>query len=469
MAALVPANAEACFGDPPRQTEDPLSPPCVPFFDGDNGGNTWRGVSPDRIDVVLYNDLGVSGDLGSPDVAGDATLVRTIRTQLDYFAARYQLYERTVRVVALASPFGVATADALRRNDALDAIALSPFATAYLGDGDPSAFLEAMANAGVPTVGLFRHQSREFLDASAPYLWTFLPDRSTITALSAGFLCRKLYGRPALAALDPVLQQQTRRIALVRPADPTTALAQLGEQLGAAVDARCGQRLEQHLYTPQAPLLTAQVMLALKLRNVTTVVCYCDPDTLREARAAATGIGYWPEWYLDDATGALDAGGTAHATFGITSQWRGAATAEQIPSRAFLAEDPSGGWDPRWNATAYYTLLTLFNGFQGSGPNLKPQWFERGLFTFSFQNRHNTFVPLGGFGQYSAKAVGAHSWIDSAMAWWWDPTGTAPGGTPAVGCRRVAESGGRRYASEWPTGDADLYTDTAPCTAAVLP
>lgn len=45
-----------CVGDPPRQIEDPHSPPCVPYWAGGNGGATWPGVTADevRIGYVLY-------------------------------------------------------------------------------------------------------------------------------------------------------------------------------------------------------------------------------------------------------------------------------------------------------------------------------------------------------------------------------------------------------------------------------
>jgi len=42
-----------CVGDPPRQTDDPLSPPCVGPYRGDNGGATSMGVSRGTIKVVL--------------------------------------------------------------------------------------------------------------------------------------------------------------------------------------------------------------------------------------------------------------------------------------------------------------------------------------------------------------------------------------------------------------------------------
>src|SRR5687768_12377464 len=41
-----------CVGDPPRQIEDPQSPPCVPYWEGDNGGATYQGVTRDEIRIA---------------------------------------------------------------------------------------------------------------------------------------------------------------------------------------------------------------------------------------------------------------------------------------------------------------------------------------------------------------------------------------------------------------------------------
>ncbi len=39
------ARVRRCVGDPPRQTEDPQSPPCVNYFAGENGGATYMRTS----------------------------------------------------------------------------------------------------------------------------------------------------------------------------------------------------------------------------------------------------------------------------------------------------------------------------------------------------------------------------------------------------------------------------------------
>src|SRR5688572_29673686 len=71
-----------CIGDPPRQTEDPQSPPCVPYFDGDNGGATTAGVTADEIRVVY-----------PLQAFENASLAYTIA---DYFNTRYEFYGRKI-------------------------------------------------------------------------------------------------------------------------------------------------------------------------------------------------------------------------------------------------------------------------------------------------------------------------------------------------------------------------------------
>ncbi len=43
-----------CVGDPPRQIEDPQSPPCIAYWTGNNGGATSPGISGDTITIAAY-------------------------------------------------------------------------------------------------------------------------------------------------------------------------------------------------------------------------------------------------------------------------------------------------------------------------------------------------------------------------------------------------------------------------------
>src|SRR5439155_27088732 len=47
-------STKRCVGRPPRQTEDPMSPPCVAYFNGDNFGATYSGVTASEIRMLFY-------------------------------------------------------------------------------------------------------------------------------------------------------------------------------------------------------------------------------------------------------------------------------------------------------------------------------------------------------------------------------------------------------------------------------
>src|SRR5205823_3189869 len=76
------ARVKRCIGDPPRQIEDPQSPPCVPYFDGDNGGATSPGVTANEIRIA------------APSKDGNV-----FNTLLTFFNQRFQFYGRQLKLV----------------------------------------------------------------------------------------------------------------------------------------------------------------------------------------------------------------------------------------------------------------------------------------------------------------------------------------------------------------------------------
>src|SRR5262249_54240556 len=160
---------------PPHQTEDPLSPPCVAYFDGDNGGATAQGVTGSEIVVVFYLDAASFADcsppdqspaqhtyydLGKPPVPSEQMecYTRILRNWQRYFNDRYQTYKRTVHFWAYLS--GTTATPETRRADAEDIYKkLHPFATIFMINtaGFPADYSGTMAAHHVMyfTGGLF--------------------------------------------------------------------------------------------------------------------------------------------------------------------------------------------------------------------------------------------------------------------------------------------------------------------------
>jgi len=115
-AAVLPPSVKTpstkrCVGNPPRQTEDPLAPPCVASFTGDNFGATYQGVSKEEVRILFYfdnfTDIGTSRgreprpvgeyfDLLDAPAEDEHLFVRMLRGWQRYFNDRFQTYDRFV-------------------------------------------------------------------------------------------------------------------------------------------------------------------------------------------------------------------------------------------------------------------------------------------------------------------------------------------------------------------------------------
>jgi len=485
-----------CVGNPPRQTEDPLSPPCVPFWDHDNGGSTWNGVTKDEIKVVLYNDLGLDGDLNKPwrpsDEAPDhqsdyqtSYLVRTIKAQLRYFQKRYQTYGRTVKLYAQKSQSRLSTTCPQRRGDASRTwTEHSPFASVHFGDGGQCYMEELATEYKVPSFGLNSDVKRGRYERHRPYIWGFFPDQESEAAWSASFVCKKLAGRPAKFAYGEDLKAKQRTFGMIYPrvSDRGPESAELAQLFIKYVKAECGLDLTKPPHKVKTIINSGAqdagaYMSEFKRDGITTVICYCVPVqtelTVPTYQNTATSLDYYPEWYWDHASRMFraiwnqtygDKSGRQRG-FGVSQHWRQPAFREQYHYQAYLQEEPGTVPNTRFNFDIYHLFLNLFQAIQAAGPTLTPDSVEKGMFTFNYLQRNNPYVPTGGYGAYGPDAIGTYTFIDTGMGWWWDPEGTPPGGTTGEGCLRVIREGLRFYPGEWPAGDDDLFRRSGdPCT-----
>jgi hypothetical protein len=475
------ARQKNCYGNPPRQTEDPLSPPCVPFFDGDNGGATWNGVTATEIRVAYYNDFSVSGDLTQPyrpsDETGDQRQyyyqnhVKTVKALLRYFQRRYQTYGRTVRLVGYPSDGGLATTPNQRISETYSIKAeVDPFAIAVLIQNAQTVARPA-AEYHMPVFGWNEDVPAEPYEQNAPYFWSFMPDQQTTAALSGSFICDKLKGRAARWSTDPTLKNLHRKFALVYPEKGQRGpfLIQMARLLVKETK-KCGLDMIVRTFSGNGNEAQQQ-MTEFKRANVTTVICYCIPQlnelTVPQYQNSAEAIAYYPEWYFDDATKMDRAlwqrnyGSQKVNSFGVSYLWRLPKFEQSYPYEAYLQEEPGSAPNLRFNFEIYHVFLNLFEAIQAAGPELTPDTIKRGMFTFRYTDPNNPWVPTGGYGPGGPSR---YTFVDTGIGWWWDPHGTPPGATPGEGCIRVMYAGKRFYPGGWPAGDADMFDARDPCT-----
>ncbi|MFN2614275.1 MAG: hypothetical protein ABR552_05580, partial [Actinomycetota bacterium] len=357
------AREKTCVGSPPHQTEDPLSPPCVAFFNGDNGGSTYTGVTKDAITIAFYNDLSVKGDMNKAwapsDEAPDsqtsfekAYLVRTIKSQLRYFVRHYQTYHRNVIVRAFASKNGITTVCSQRVADSYQVRKdINPFASVHFGDNGQCFLHSQASDFKIPGFGLNADVPISEFNDYHPYVWGFFPPQEVETKLSASFLCRMLAGKKAKFAGDAALRAKARTFGLIEPtsdAQRGPAMYDMAELLKQDAKQECGLNIYSKSYTQGGETNAVGIINDFSQRGITTVICYCVPvpteSTVSTMQNAAQGASYHPEWYWDAASRMFRAvwekqyGDPNAFNFGINYHWRNDAFEQQQWYKAYQSE-----------------------------------------------------------------------------------------------------------------------------------
>ena len=442
-----------CVGNRPRQTEDPLSPPCVAFFRGDNGGATAKGVTRDEIRVVLWSNCNSDGSFTTTevnDIAGDpyGALAR-------YFNERFQTYERRVRVIRAEGTTGQIcnrTAFLQRLAEQVDPFYVVPLPPDFHSSAPEAARLGMMFSMSTP--------ARALTEAHAPLVVGYGHDLEDWAANIVEATCSRLAGRPARFAGDVTMHGRTRSFALDYDVygDPDRRGEQLirdgirrqcGSDAGEVVACRCHSTSE---------------FARLRTSGVTTVVVARVGVSAVTLMAQAEASGWFPEWFLATPH---DVGNNrlfrqmppaqASNSFGLMTQRRLGAPAGQYHQKA-MAEGGCSSCNASTAFFAYEQFLLLFTGIQAAGPRLTPATFDRGLRALPARQSRDPFAPSAYF------APGNHTFLKDFAFAWWDPTGLPPGGS-TPGCWRLVEDGLRYRAEDWRNrpGDDGIKGDGQPC------
>ena len=459
-------SEKRCVGKPARQTEDPLSPPCVPFFKGDNGGVTAKGVTGDEIRIAYVRNCAGRGSQTqyNEQTAFDAPGAdRRLMAYLKHFNDRFQTYGRRVRLWDVRWCGSAATpADRASRVAAVDE-QLRPFA--MLGDQGTSTWDETsvVEAATRGTFAVIDEPLREVTRRHAPFVMSFPPDLEGLANQVVGFVCARLAGRPARFAPDPVLQSTRRKFAVVwaTPGDPTRLGARLiREGLAAECGASAG---EVEVYDTEDPATNPSTVAAMRTRGVTTVIF----NSRSVLPTTADSAKWYPEWLFPSdssfwpnnnwprtllspvaARGALALGITRRVD-DVGQQ------PHTVAAREGCSCDDSGDLD------IYESLLLLFTGIQAAGPRLTPANVDKGLHAIPPHPSPDPRTPAAYF------EPGEYSFVKDSMAMRWDGSGTRRGNL-APGCYRLAEGGKRYRAGDWRTSPGDEALATAvdhPCQA----
>ena len=414
-AAPQSGGGDVKFGSGPDCKEDGRQkgissgmPPCVQWSGGDNGGETFRGVTKDQIKVVRW--------LGQLDPATEAILQgaqlsdgrpkikQTYEAIRRYSNNHYQTYGREVVYIDMEAGGPSENDEAMKADAQKIANEIKPFAV-ITGDpaaGIPNVLARELAQLGVACA--CGAGSAEFYAELPPLLFGALPTTSEYAAQTAEYIAKKLWGKPAEYAGDEQLPTQTfkddtRKFGLLYiegargKVDPEgkrihDAFVREFEKYGMSFAEKIS-----YIYDPGRNQADVTNMIAkFKAAGVTTVVPFWDPLYPILITQEASRQQYYPEWFITgsglsdtSAAGRLyDQAQWRHA-FGISPLW---VTWETVATSGGYREYKHGDTnnelgEPGVLVNIYNAAAgAIFIGIHMAGPNLTNETFVRGVFAY---------------------------------------------------------------------------------------
>lgn len=449
-----------CVGSPPRQTEDPQSPPCVPYWDGDNGGATSRGVTRDGIIIAVPG----TGEVNRDNPWFD--------NMLAHFNRRYEFYGRKLIPEVYSPRSGVEgmSADAAHVDVVIGAFA----SLRYAGrQGHESIHYDELARRGIISVARTPLFAEDYMREHRPYLWGYPMANDRMFSSIAEWICARLAGGKAVHG-GPLMETRDRKFGLVfqvtSGTDNPASTAPLEKRLSA-----CGIEIETRARYAGGtdtldPAKAAASADAMNRGQVTTIICLCDSAVMGGMGRASTAQGYFPEWLMSTyiqqdisyVVRAFAPPEQLEHAFGLTFLPREVRPEDHPSWRAAKEIDPSSDQytgDPvkltEWDI-AYRGMLLLASGIQMAGPRLTPQSFEDGMRKARFPNPPDRTMP-GAVGFLD----GDHTMTNDAAEFWWSNDARDPyKGQPGAFC--YVRGGVRHQAGQWPRGEPDPFF-TGPC------
>jgi hypothetical protein len=437
-----------CIGDPPRQIEDPQSPPCVPPYTGNNGGATSTGVSKDKVRIFLVH------------YGGDAAFA----SYRAFFNARFQFYNRNIElvpsdVVGSGNEGGQTNDEPGQRALADGAAANNVFGSTYWTDNGGYYYTDELARKNVVSVVNYETplMKRDY-QRYAPYAYGYTMNADDQLDEIGSWICARFAHKKAVYAGIQYQSSERKFGIILRPSydDNAISTATLDAQL-----AGCGV----HPFYARYPSVKGgtpdydNTLQQMSNAKVTSVLCLCWYVDGNNYLTNASSQGYQPEWLLTS-FGAYDdewnfrwatnppADQTSHV-LGLSFHPRVNTLANEPFWWAMKAVDPAATPPTdllnTWYDQQYYReMLLLASGIQMAGPNLTPATFARGLQAAHFPNP-DTALAAGHVGFNG----GSYTMTVDAAEYWYSATTKSPYPGDGAGALCWVDRGRRRGPNDW--------------------
>ncbi len=443
---------------------------CVAPFSGDNGGETYPGVTADTIKIVVYlppdadpiMDF-ITGPINNDDTADE--IFETYQGQVEFRSSYFELYGREIELIRYDATgtsadevAAIADAETIARD-------IRPF----MVWGQPAIAFKVFAETLAANEVICMCGTGQTARENAPYLHTITKSPEQSRVLLAEYIGKRLAGDNAEHSPDFAEQERVFGYLYLETSDDSTTTAEdfrdrLRDEWGVELATMVPYSLDPATLQEQATVKIA----ALKAAGVTSIIFAGDPIAPRDFTLAATDQEYFPEWVL---SGTVLVDTNAFARTYDQQQWRNAFGMSNTAARVDRAESGffflyqwfTGEEPPAADSIAIQWQPALtFAMLQGLGPDLTPENYMAGLLASPPTARGALTQPsisFGSKGVWPEELEPDYNGIDDVSEIWWDPDTE---GVDELG--RVGNgvywwvSGGQRYLpGEWPETDPDVF------------
>jgi hypothetical protein len=435
------------------------APPCVPAFDGDNGGATSPGVTDDSIKVVYYApeenaDLtSILGGMGANDTPEQR--VETLEHYVEMFSSVAETYGRRIELERFAAT-GAADDVVAARADAVDVIEMEPFAVLGGPALDRGTFAQELANAGILCYACGGVLPDNMILDLAPYVWSTSPSPSQFLGMLGAWTEAGAAGGDTDTAefAGGDLQGEPRKTGVIHFEQDPPLYGPATEEAASRFDDLVAITETYTLDFANAGAKATELIAQFKSEGINTIVFLGDPFMPTYLTEAATAQDYYPEWIFTG-TALTDTNVLARQwdpaqmerAYGISQL---AAPTDQDIQEAMTLYRWYFGEDTTPPAPNQYALVAppaawLLQGIHMAGPQLTPETFARGMFRMppAGGGPTNPQVSYGNWGVFPEMDYQA---FDDAVEIWWDPTVSVEDerGAPGTGVWRRS-NGGERF------------------------
>jgi hypothetical protein len=429
-----PSSGQAAGCSGAQVPGDPYSPPCI-SFSGNNGGATSRGVSANQIVISYMNptDGSESVDQAIEAVTGSynsvifpetyAQMINTLQELVTYFNKHFQFYGRQIVLKVFngqedsaGDDEGDVQADALNVADDIQAFGEL--------NGTSLTYVNALSAQHVLNFSAVYANQQDY-QANSPYSWSYAPDCTEIGQDVGAVVTKNLVGQPTSFGGTGVANGQPRKFAVVY--DDLPYLTSCAQEMTAALSAAGQPATTTVAYSTDVSDATATAQSTVQqLINdkITTVLCMCDPVGELLFADDMENDHYQPEWFIggvvgeetDDIAQEMPQSIWAHVAMATSEESLGGKYGSTIGYFAAKSEDPNGALIVNEVDVLYQRLYQLALGIELAGPDLTPQSFAQGMWSYK-----------GGDGEYGPQIYddnGTHfySAIHQYKIQWYDPS-----------------------------------------------